>query len=92
LRWFVSTWQKYDVLSHSYGFPWQRFISESARQVASGHAHKFSNNWFPRVANDTFNFLAEMLLVRNWSLFIELSNTPFSSDEIQFMIDDLCTS
>jgi hypothetical protein len=57
------------------------------------HAHNFCSNWFSHVADAyRFNLLVELLLVRNGSLFVEQSNTSFSSDEIEFMIDDLRTS
>ena len=79
-------------LSNRYSCAWQYYLNESARQAVIEHAHNFCNNWFSRVADARFNLLAEMLLLRNESLFIEQSDTSFSSDDIEFIIDDLCTS
>jgi hypothetical protein len=77
-------------LCHRNGCAWQCSIDDGARQVAIEHADKFCNNWFSRVADAKFNLLAELLLVR--SLFNEQSNTSFSSDDTEFMINDLWTS
>ena len=91
LRWLKVEHRLHTVemlLSNRYGCAWQCYLNESARQAVIEHAHNFCNDWFSRVAHARFNLLAEMLLLRNESLFIEQSDTSFSSDDIEFM----CTS